>query len=317
MADIELKNAEAQGQAKKRERPAMQIYRPPGLRGGEKNEKNAQELPASPTSVKYSTLGKTEQDRVSNASSESRSSSTKNEKPKPKNKPSVTTPTEKKKQFTSKDFDDIVTGLRKLEAIKDQKIVEDFINSNLELPEITESLALCLTRQAIEESNKQVQRAIARLIALILSCPTGSSFHKGLLASLNQYYECRGQLRETHLKVWINFLSFLSDVYANIGFEYEGGLVDLLFKVLDYMLEESILETLKIEELESVIGCLLSVGYDLERNCPDQLGSLKDRIRDAFVAAHEPWARKMIMLLMELSASGWSLPSEANEYYFQ
>lgn len=31
----------------------------------------------------------------------------------------------------------------------------------------------------------------------------------------------------------------------------------------------------------------------------------------------EPWARKMILLMLELSASDWKLPPEANEYYFQ
>jgi len=61
---------------------------------------------------------------------------------------------------------------------------------------------------------------------------------------------------------------------------------------------------------------MLSVGYDLERNCPDQLNYLKDRIRDAFVCSEEPWARKMILLLMELSASNWKLPADANDYYF-
>ncbi|CAD5224454.1 unnamed protein product [Bursaphelenchus okinawaensis] len=309
MADTELKSSDAQN--KKKERPAMQIYRPPGLRG-----EKSQDGP-SPTSVKPN-ADKVEQDAVSNASSESRGSSTKSEKAKLRSKPPVINiSADKKKQFTNKDFDDIVQGLRKLEMTKDQKIVDDFILSNMEAPEVAEALSLCLTRQAIEESNKQTQRSISRLIALILNCSTGSSFHKGLFGALSQYYECRSQLRETHLKVWINFLNFLSDVYASVGFEYEGGLVDLLFKVLDYMLDDAILDTLKIEELESVIGCLLSVGYDLERNCPDQLGNLKDRIRDAFVAAHEPWTRKMIMLLMELSASGWTLPAEANEYYFQ
>lgn len=66
-----------------------------------------------------------------------------------------------------------------------------------------------------------------------------------------------------------------------------------------------------------MIASFLSVGYDLERQCPDQLGALKDLIRDAFVEVHEPWARKMVLLLLELSASGWSLPADANEYYFQ
>jgi hypothetical protein len=65
-----------------------------------------------------------------------------------------------------------------------------------------------------------------------------------------------------------------------------------------------------------MIASLLSVGYDLERQCPDELGRLKNQIRDAFIEVSEPWARKMILLLMELSASGWTLPPESNDYYF-
>ncbi len=72
-----------------------------------------------------------------------------------------------------------------------------------------------------------------------------------------------------------------------------------------------------VVQLESVIASLLSIGYDLERQCPDQLVLLRDLIRDAVIEVHEPWARKMILLLMELSASGWRLPVDANEYYFQ
>jgi hypothetical protein len=70
-------------------------------------------------------------------------------------------------------------------------------------------------------------------------------------------------------------------------------------------------------QLEALISALLACGYDLERQCPDELVALRDCIRDAFVAAHEPWARKMILLLIELAASGWRLPAPANEYYFQ
>uniref|UniRef100_A0A914S1T8 MIF4G domain-containing protein n=1 Tax=Parascaris equorum TaxID=6256 RepID=A0A914S1T8_PAREQ len=113
---------------------------------------------------------------------------------------------------------------------------------------------------------------------------------QGTVTALVHYFECRDRLRIDHFRVWIAFLNFVSDLYAN---------------------------------LESLIGCLLSVGYDLERQCPEQLAILKDLIRDAFVEyglhlqVQEPWARKMILLLMELGASGWKLPPEANEYYFQ
>ncbi|VDM29505.1 unnamed protein product [Toxocara canis] len=97
------------------------------------------------------------------------------------------------------------------------------------------------------------------------------------------YFECRDRLRIDHFRVWIAFLNFVSDLYANVGYIYEGELVNLVFRIFDYLLKAPVLETLKIEELESLIGCLLSVGYDLERQCPEQLAVLKDLIRDAFV----------------------------------
>lgn len=39
-------------------------------------------------------------------------------------------------------------------------------------------------------------------------------------------------------------------------------------------------------QLECLIGCLLSAGYDLERQCPEQLAVLKDLIRDAFIEVY-------------------------------
>jgi len=134
---------------------------------------------------------------------------------------------------------------------------------------------------------------------------------------LIQYFECRDQLRVEHFSVWLAFLAFISDLFASFGFIYEGELVDIIFRVFNYMLRAPVLETLKIQELEAVIASMLSIGYDLERQCPDQLGLLRDSIRDAVIEVHEPWARKMILLLTELAASGWRLPIDANEYYFQ
>ncbi|MCP9256866.1 Spastin [Dirofilaria immitis] len=167
------------------------------------------------------------------------------------------------------------------------------------------------------EENRQAGKAVARIAAQLLNFDTANVFHQGITVALMHYFECRDRLRIDHFRVWITFLNFVSDLYASVGYIYEGELVDLVFRIFGYLLKAPILDTLKIEELESLIGCLLSVGYDLERQCPEQLAILKDLIRDAFVEVQEPWARKMILLLMELGASGWKLPSEATEYYFQ
>uniref|UniRef100_A0AC34FBP2 MIF4G domain-containing protein n=1 Tax=Panagrolaimus sp. ES5 TaxID=591445 RepID=A0AC34FBP2_9BILA len=223
----------------------------------------------------------------------------------------------RKKPQIQNNFDEIIQIFQKLNITKEKSMIDEFISTNMENESLARSLGQYLVQYAIEE-NKANGRTVARLCAALLECPSGVAFHQGLVTSILQYYDCREQLRnaQEHLKTWIGFLSFVSDLYAHVGFTYEGEMVEVIFNIFDYMLKPPVLEQLKIEELECMIASLLSVGYDLERQCPDELGRLKNQIRDAFIEVSEPWARKMILLLMELSASGWSLPTESNDYYF-
>jgi hypothetical protein len=223
----------------------------------------------------------------------------------------------RKKPQIQNNFDEIIQTLQKLNITKEKSMIDEFLSSNMENEGLARSLGQYLVQYAIEE-NKANGRTVARLCAALLECPSGVAFHQGLVTSILQYYDCREQLRnnQEHLRIWIGFLSFVSDLYAHVGFTYEGEMVEVIFNIFDYMLKPPVLEQLKIEELECMIASLLSVGYDLERQCPDELGRLKNQIRDAFIEVSEPWARKMILLLMELSASGWTLPPESNDYYF-
>lgn len=61
--------------------------------------------------------------------------------------------------------------------------------------------------------------------------------------------------------------------------------MNLVLKIADLNLLISENKTCFLQ-LESLIGCLLSVGYDLERQCPEQLVILKDLIRDAFIEVY-------------------------------
>ncbi|KAK0411202.1 hypothetical protein QR680_005539 [Steinernema hermaphroditum] len=222
---------------------------------------------------------------------------------------------QKKKSFGPKEVEEIVLGFKQLNFVKEAANIDLFLAGNLENTDLARSIAQALVQFAIEESRMNGKN-VARLSAQVMDSPAGKVFHMGLVTSVTQYFDCRSQLRVDHFRVWIAFLNFVSDLYANLGFTYQGELVNVVFQIFDYMLKPPILDSLKIEELECLIGALLSVGYDLERHCPDQLGVLKELIRDALIEVHEPWARKMILLLMELSASGWKLSSDANDYYF-
>jgi hypothetical protein len=86
-----------------------------------------------------------------------------------------------------------------------------------------------------------------------MDCPTGQSFYSSLTASLNQYFCCAENLRLTHFRVWQNFLNFLSDLYANVGYRFENELADIIFKVFNYMLKAPTLNELRIEEVSLII----------------------------------------------------------------
>uniref|UniRef100_A0A0K0FK66 MIF4G domain-containing protein n=1 Tax=Strongyloides venezuelensis TaxID=75913 RepID=A0A0K0FK66_STRVS len=221
----------------------------------------------------------------------------------------------KKKVFGSKEIEEITNGLKRINAIKDTTLIDDFLSSNMTNSNVASELGLFLVKFAVEENRVEAKNT-AKICANLLDCPTGDPFHKNLVNSLKQYFDCRDQLRENHFKIWTTFINFINETFANIGFTYEGDLVELIFTTFEYLLLPPTLHNLRIEELECLISGLLAIGYDLERVCPERLGSLKELIRDALIQVQEPWARKMIMLLMELGASGWKLPTEANEYYF-
>uniref|UniRef100_A0A915BE25 MIF4G domain-containing protein n=2 Tax=Parascaris univalens TaxID=6257 RepID=A0A915BE25_PARUN len=360
-------------------RPAMQIYRPPGLRSGEDatntkptptagakqlkkdiikrhSEENSNEsgkcavvntlngctrksgddsdgsLPRADSALsnESTTSSQRSTNRISPASSpkatvngmnakSGNEQRTRKEGTPYKNNPNTNSSNQKdakRKALTPKQIEELAAGLRKLDLAKENSLIEQFITSDFDGEESGAAVGQMLVQYSIEE-NRQAGKAIARIAAQLLDSGAAQCFHQGTVTALVHYFECRDRLRIDHFRVWIAFLNFVSDLYANVGYIYEGELVNLVFRIFDYLLKAPVLETLKIEELESLIGCLLSVGYDLERQCPEQLAILKDLIRDAFVEVQEPWARKMILLLMELGASGWKLPPEANEYYFQ
>lgn len=83
------------------------------------------------------------------------------------------------------------------------------------------NLAQTLVYFVVEEK-KQNGRIVARICAALLTCPSREAFHKGFIISITHYYDCRDQLRIDHLKIWINFLNFIFDLYSSVGFTYKG-----------------------------------------------------------------------------------------------
>lgn len=220
---------------------------------------------------------------------------------------------QKKKVMSEHEIEKAITELRALQLHSHSAQIEQWIGGAFCDEELAECIGSALCRHAIEGGGGS---GVGKLCANFKYAPSIGSFVKGLIIALSQYLECRHKIREDHFRMWISFIQFLTELYSNLGSDSKGELATIVFDVFNYLLRPPILEHVKIQELECLISILIKGGYDLERECPDRLALLKDLIRDAFIDVSEPWARKMILLLLELGASSWKLPTDANEYYF-
>lgn len=220
---------------------------------------------------------------------------------------------QKKKVMSEHEIEKAIIELRALQLHSHSAQIEQWIGGAFCNEELAECIGSALCRHAIEGGGGS---GVGKLCANFKYAPSIGSFVKGLIIALSQYLECRHKIREDHFRMWISFIQFLTELYSNLGSDSKGELATIVFDVFNYLLRPPILEHVKIQELECLISILIKGGYDLERECPDRLALLKDLIRDAFIDVSEPWARKMILLLLELGASSWKLPTDANEYYF-
>uniref|UniRef100_A0A915K9S9 MIF4G domain-containing protein n=1 Tax=Romanomermis culicivorax TaxID=13658 RepID=A0A915K9S9_ROMCU len=200
----------------------------------------------------------------------------------------------KKKTFGSKEAQEAKLLFDALGVANDDTIKE-WLSGAFESIELATPVGQLLVQIAIEHSKSP--KTVGKLVALLIDF------------QFNEVYSI--------FRYWLSFINCLTELYSNLGFTYDGELVQILLQVYNYLLEPSILEDIKIEELECLISSLLSVGYNLERQYPDKLSEFLAGLRDSFIQAHEPWVRKMLLLMIELCACSWKLPSEANDYYFQ
>ncbi|KRY22187.1 NFU1 iron-sulfur cluster scaffold -like protein, mitochondrial, partial [Trichinella patagoniensis] len=220
----------------------------------------------------------------------------------------------KRKELNDADFKKIEEFFNSLHLAGD-KNVASFLNSKCSSTEHACAIGQVLIKLAIENGKKK--STIAKLCHLLLRSASSNEFRKGLVAGCNQYFERRHKLRTEFVTYWHEFITFLSELCSDSSFTSESDLVNVVFRVFNYLLVPPVLDAIKMEELECIISSLLNAGYSLERQYPDRLIDLRNTFRNAFLDAKEPWVRKMILLLVELSAGSWRLSEDANRYYFQ
>uniref|UniRef100_A0A915N0Z5 Uncharacterized protein n=1 Tax=Meloidogyne javanica TaxID=6303 RepID=A0A915N0Z5_MELJA len=70
------------------------------------------------------------------------------------------------------------------------------------------------------------------------------------------------------------------------------------------------------EKLESILSLLMIIGHRLELDYPLQTDELRILLRNASLNSTECWARKMILLMVELGAVNWKIVPQIEEFYY-
>uniref|UniRef100_A0A1I8BYV0 MIF4G domain-containing protein n=1 Tax=Meloidogyne hapla TaxID=6305 RepID=A0A1I8BYV0_MELHA len=71
-----------------------------------------------------------------------------------------------------------------------------------------------------------------------------------------------------------------------------------------------------LSKLESILSILMIIGNRLELDYPLQIDELRILLRNASLNSKESWARKMFLLMVELSTVGWKIVPQIEEFYY-
>uniref|UniRef100_A0A915N8F0 MIF4G domain-containing protein n=1 Tax=Meloidogyne javanica TaxID=6303 RepID=A0A915N8F0_MELJA len=71
-----------------------------------------------------------------------------------------------------------------------------------------------------------------------------------------------------------------------------------------------------LSKLESILSLLMIIGHRLELDYPLQTDELRILLRNASLNSTECWARKMILLMVELGAVNWKIVPQIEEFYY-
>lgn len=298
---------DAELKSRARTRPSQEIYKPPLLRGeahrNSRTSKNESSASASSSlrapAVEISFYGRKDRSITSCDC--------------PASEPLLL----EKEPVDEFNFEHLIRDLKKELNIDDSLCAGLLKRSKMSPNQAASQIGHFLVKNVIENcGHKRANRGIlSRAFVTLASTPIAASFCDGVTKSLLQYFECRDQLRgqEEFIAIWLNFVAL---AYEFVQISQEDNIVQLLFDVLGYLFSESVVDSLKIGELESTLSALMIIAPRIEAEYPAQLDHLKESVRSAFVSTSESWVRKMLMLIVELGAAEWRLSPEVEEFYF-
>ncbi|KAL7073549.1 hypothetical protein ACQ4LE_007303 [Meloidogyne hapla] len=320
--------------SRSRSRPSLELYKPPVLRGKNPVTRKVQNLQAELT----------EENIQKESSHLSPKQETKEDNQLPKysfkdfskikemsEQQLFIKKSEKEKIQPSINFDDLINNL--LLFLSNDKQNGNEIGNFLILncsPEMAKYVGIFIIKYLAEDCFKNNKKYFKKgILSKLFTSLSGTLlfkyFYNGIIISFERYFEFKNNLRNLeeikeeneennfYFLVWQNFV-FLTFELAQIC--NEERIILLIFNIFDYLLNEPVLNTLKISELESILSILMIIGNRLELDYPLQIDELRILLRNASLNSKESWARKMFLLMVELSTVGWKIVPQIEEFYY-
>lgn len=189
-----------------------------------------------------------------------------------------------------------------------------------------------LVRAVCQRATEGIQNAepSAQLCLSIIAKERGETFLESLLSACREWFNERDQLLrplDATMAVprrWTAYVCFLAELLLGLRGRTSGGrgtasrtlcLVMLLCDCCHIILRPPSLGN--PAEMECLRSVLTIAGRAVERDAPQRMASLVGRLREAFVQPGlSAQARKTLLELLELHASGWQLNLAQQLYYF-
>nr|CAD2204497.1 unnamed protein product [Meloidogyne enterolobii] len=315
-------------------KPSLELYKPPVLRG-------KKSLPRKVQDVQSESLEKNIQKEISLLSLNEENKEEASQLPKSQLKiPSKSTeiPQKCQKQLIKKseekakpsmNFDDLINNLRLFlsKDLQNGNEIGEFLILNCS-PEMAKYVGIFIVKYLVEDccknNKKYLKKGIlSKLYTSLFNTPIFKYFYNGIILSFERYFECKNELRNLeeikeeennfYFLVWQNFIFLIFELAQICN---EEGIISLIFNIFDYLLNEPVLNSLKIFELESILSLLMIIGHRLELDYPLQTDELRILLRNASLNSTECWARKMILLMVELGAVNWKIVPQIEEFYY-
>uniref|UniRef100_A0A914LYP2 Uncharacterized protein n=1 Tax=Meloidogyne incognita TaxID=6306 RepID=A0A914LYP2_MELIC len=262
-------------------KPSLELYKPPVLRG-------KKSLPRKLQDVQSGFPEENIQKEILNLSTneENKEETSQLQKSSPKILSKSTEISQKQqKQLIKKseekvkpsmNFDDLINNLRQFlsKDLQNGNEIGEFLILNCS-PEMAKYVGIFIVKYLLEDcccknNKKYLKKGIlSKLFTSLFNTPIFKYFYNGIILSFERYFECKNKLRNLeeikeeeeensfYFLVWQNFIFLIFELAQICN---EEGIINLIFNIFDYLLNEPVLNSLKIFEL--IFACVGSNGEE-------------------------------------------------------